>query len=139
MEGLASSIIQIGKNMDLEIYLKTNLRLKVHLQDMLAAAVSLRSSDSSSTVGCFEKLNSLARPPAYRTYTLFLDFYKNLTASIFCSIREKRRKWIAKFLRSKSCSMSKKREEKKKEILTTRSLCSMRTLLVSSSSVCSLS
>ena len=46
MEGLASSIIQIGKNMDLEIYLKTNLRLKVHLQDMLVAAVSLRSSDS---------------------------------------------------------------------------------------------
>ena len=98
MEGLASSIIQIGKNMDLEIYLKTNLRLKVHLQDMLAAAVSLRSSDSSSTVGCFEKLNSSARPPANRTYTLFLYFYKNLTASIFCPIRGKKEKMESEIL-----------------------------------------
>ena len=37
---------QTRKNIDLEIYLKTNVRIKVDLQDMLAAAVSLRSSDS---------------------------------------------------------------------------------------------
>ena len=102
--------------MDLEIYLKTNLRLKVHLQDMLAAAVSLRSSDSLSTVGCFEKLNSSARPPANRTYTLFLYFYKNLTASIFCPIRGKKETMEKEILTtSTSCSMSKERRKRRKK------------------------
>ena len=94
------------ENMDLEIYLKTNLGIKVHLQDMLAAAVSPRSSDSSSTVGCFEKLNSLARPPANRTWTLFLYFYK--------SSHHKER------------LLDDGKKKKKIKVLTTSSLCSMR-------------